>query len=172
MKICQWQTGKLKVTLSEESCSAKFWLLYIYYLHVLKRFIIAERTSNWSLHIPGHIGISSPQEYTFKKCKVLLKSTFGYIKSLLQVSCVQIVVGMACGAISSLNKRWYAPLKHMVVSQKDEVFLKVPDTCRPSVSATRHHYIAQCEIKGHVCKDKQSFRRCHWTKSETRINWL
>ena len=39
------------MSLSKESRSAKIWLLYIYYLDVLKRFIIAERTSNWSLHI-------------------------------------------------------------------------------------------------------------------------
>ena len=39
------------MTLFQEFRRVKLWLLYIYYLNVLKRFIIAERTSNWSLHI-------------------------------------------------------------------------------------------------------------------------
>ena len=39
------------MTLSQESRTAKLWLLHIYYLDVLNRFIIAERTSNWLLHI-------------------------------------------------------------------------------------------------------------------------
>lgn len=61
---------KLKETLSEESRTAKLWLLYVYYLDVLKRFIIAKRRSNGSLHAdailrmlnlfssPGHINYS------------------------------------------------------------------------------------------------------------------
>ena len=57
---------KLKVTLSEESCSAKLQLLYIC-LHVLKRFIIAERTPNWSLPFSGHIkvGLSLSNKISF-----------------------------------------------------------------------------------------------------------
>ena len=39
------------MTLSQESRTAKLWLLHIYYLDVLNRFIIAERTSYWLLHI-------------------------------------------------------------------------------------------------------------------------
>ena len=39
------------MTLSQDFRTAKPWLMHIYYLDVLKRFIIAERTSNWSLHI-------------------------------------------------------------------------------------------------------------------------
>ena len=39
------------MTLSQDFRTAKSWLMHIYYLDVLKRFIIAERTSNWSLHI-------------------------------------------------------------------------------------------------------------------------
>ena len=39
------------MTLSQEPRTAKLWLLHIYYLDVLNRFIIAERTSNWLLHI-------------------------------------------------------------------------------------------------------------------------
>ena len=53
-ELCWYVNGKpekLKMSLSKESRSAKIWLLYIYYLDVLKRFIIAERTYNWSLHI-------------------------------------------------------------------------------------------------------------------------
>ena len=53
-ELCRYESGKqeeLKVTLFQEFRRVKLWLLYIYYLNVLKRFIIAERTSNWSLHI-------------------------------------------------------------------------------------------------------------------------
>ena len=35
----------------ERSQTAKLWLQYLHHIHVLKRFIIAERTSNWSLHL-------------------------------------------------------------------------------------------------------------------------
>ena len=69
------------MTLSEESCSAKFWLLYIYYLHVLKRFIIAERTSNWSLHIPGNISyIKSARIYIQKMQSLAEKYLWLYEK--------------------------------------------------------------------------------------------
>ena len=33
------------------SRTAKLWLLYMYYVNVLKMFIFAERTSDWTLHI-------------------------------------------------------------------------------------------------------------------------
>ena len=42
-QICQQQP------LSQEYRTAKLWLLHIYYLDVLNRFIIAERTSNWAV---------------------------------------------------------------------------------------------------------------------------
>ena len=35
----------------ERSRTAKLWFHYLHYIQVLKRFIIAERTSNWSLHL-------------------------------------------------------------------------------------------------------------------------
>ena len=53
-KLCRYVSDKLenlKLTLSGESRTAKLWILYIYYLDVLKRFIIAERTSKWLLHL-------------------------------------------------------------------------------------------------------------------------
>ena len=37
--------------LRERSRTAKLWLQYLHHIQVLKRFIIAERTSNWSLHL-------------------------------------------------------------------------------------------------------------------------
>ena len=58
MQICQLQTGKLKSnTLSEETHKAKPWPLYIYHVNVLKIFIIAEKTSEWSLHIDPMLGM-------------------------------------------------------------------------------------------------------------------
>ena len=52
--LCSYVNDKLenlKVTLSEESPTAKLWILYISYLDVLKRFFIAKRTSNWGLPV-------------------------------------------------------------------------------------------------------------------------
>ena len=46
---------ELKMALSENSRTVRLWILYIYYLDVLKKFIIAERTSNWPLHIDSTI---------------------------------------------------------------------------------------------------------------------
>ena len=43
--------SKLKKSLSERSRTAKLWISYVDYINVLKQFIVAERTSNWSLHI-------------------------------------------------------------------------------------------------------------------------
>ena len=37
--------------LRERSRTAKHWLQYLHHIQVLKRFIIAERTSSWSLHL-------------------------------------------------------------------------------------------------------------------------
>ena len=43
--------SKLKEKLSKKSRTAKLWIEYINYMQVVKRFIIAERTSNWLLHL-------------------------------------------------------------------------------------------------------------------------
>ena len=43
--------SKLKKSLSERSRTAKLWISYVDYINVLKQFIVAERASNWSLHI-------------------------------------------------------------------------------------------------------------------------
>ena len=40
-----------KNVLSQRSRTAKLWLLYLEYIAKLKQFILAERTSNWTLHI-------------------------------------------------------------------------------------------------------------------------
>ena len=45
------------MTVSQDSRTAKLCLMHIYYLDVLKRFIIAERTSNWSLHTDSTLRI-------------------------------------------------------------------------------------------------------------------
>ena len=42
---------KKMLELKERSRTAKLWLQYLYHISVLKRFIIAERTSNWFLHL-------------------------------------------------------------------------------------------------------------------------
>ena len=47
---------KIKLPVSKVSRTVKFWTLYIYF-DVLKRFIIAERTSNWSLHFESTLSI-------------------------------------------------------------------------------------------------------------------
>ena len=40
-----------KAHLCEQSRTAKLWILYFWYVSVLKKFIFAERTSNWLLRI-------------------------------------------------------------------------------------------------------------------------
>ena len=41
----------MKLQLKEESRTSALWLLYIHYIHVVKEFSFAERTSNWELHL-------------------------------------------------------------------------------------------------------------------------
>ena len=101
--------------------------------------------------------MSNLEEYTFNKCKVLLKITLGYMKSLLQFFLqwdIPIVIEVACGAILSLKKRCWAPLKLMVVLQEDEVFLKVFATCGPSVSNKFISRSCNDGFNGHGSKDK------------------
>ena len=43
--------SKLKEKLSKKSRAAKLWIEYLNYIQVVKKFIIAERTSNWLLHL-------------------------------------------------------------------------------------------------------------------------
>ena len=42
---------KIKDALKAKSRTAKLWLLYIQYVGIAKLFILAERTSNWDLHL-------------------------------------------------------------------------------------------------------------------------
>ena len=42
---------KIKDFLSKESRTAKLWIQYMHYIQVLKDFVRAERTGNWSLHL-------------------------------------------------------------------------------------------------------------------------
>ena len=43
--------NNLKEKLSAQSRTARLWVLYLDYISVLKQFILAERTSNWLLHL-------------------------------------------------------------------------------------------------------------------------
>ena len=47
----------VKQALQKKSRTAKLWLLYIHYLRVLKNYIIAEQTSNWSLHLHATVNM-------------------------------------------------------------------------------------------------------------------
>ena len=42
---------KTTKNLIKSSRNAKLWLLYIYYVDVVKMFILAERTGYWNLHV-------------------------------------------------------------------------------------------------------------------------
>ena len=37
--------------LSSQSRTAKLWLLYMKYIGIVKKFVFAERTSNWEMHL-------------------------------------------------------------------------------------------------------------------------
>ena len=50
VKLCHLLCD-LKNTLSEQSRTARLWLLYMYYIECVLRFITAERTGNWLLHL-------------------------------------------------------------------------------------------------------------------------
>ena len=41
----------LRQPLSSQSRTAKLWLLYMDYIGILKKFIFAERTCNWNMHL-------------------------------------------------------------------------------------------------------------------------
>jgi hypothetical protein len=45
------QLSNLKTELSSESRTARLWMQYIHYIDIVKQFIMAERTSNWHLHL-------------------------------------------------------------------------------------------------------------------------
>jgi hypothetical protein len=42
---------KLKASLSADSRTARLWLQYMHYIDTVKRFILAERTTDWHLHL-------------------------------------------------------------------------------------------------------------------------
>ena len=51
MKVLTENLQHLKDELSSVSRTAKLWIQHLYYINVLKLFIRAERTGNWSLHL-------------------------------------------------------------------------------------------------------------------------
>ena len=51
MKVLTKNIQYLKDKLSATSRTAKLWIQHLDYIHVLKLFICAKRTGNWSLHL-------------------------------------------------------------------------------------------------------------------------
>ena len=47
----------LKNNLSKTYRTAKLWISYLHYVHILKSFILAERTSNWALHVESTLNM-------------------------------------------------------------------------------------------------------------------
>ena len=45
----------ISTRLAAQSRTSKLWLLYLHYISVLKKFIFAERTSNWHLHLESTV---------------------------------------------------------------------------------------------------------------------
>jgi hypothetical protein len=43
--------NKLKIEMASDSRTARLWLQYMHYVHIIKLFITAERTGNWCLHL-------------------------------------------------------------------------------------------------------------------------
>ena len=48
---------RLKAGLREQSRTSKLWLLSMHYVHIVKTFIFAEKTSNWELHLEALSGM-------------------------------------------------------------------------------------------------------------------
>ena len=75
-------------TLKEKSRTAKFWLQYLRYINILKLFIRAERTGNWTLHLvsvskminlfaaTGHVHYKKKKNMSFKNRAILFLRTF------------------------------------------------------------------------------------------------
>ena len=51
LRLLHHNLEKLKDELSERSRTARYWIQYLHYIQVLKWYIRAERTGNWSLHL-------------------------------------------------------------------------------------------------------------------------
>ena len=51
LQIFEDKMRKYKDRLASQSRTAKLWILYMDYVDIVKSFIIAERTSNWELHL-------------------------------------------------------------------------------------------------------------------------
>ena len=50
-KIITESIATVKADLSDRSRTSKLWITYMNYIHLMKIFIFAERTSNWELHL-------------------------------------------------------------------------------------------------------------------------
>jgi regulator of replication initiation timing len=50
MKFSQTLTDKKK-ELASKSRTARLWIMYLDYVSIMKKYIVAERTSNWALHL-------------------------------------------------------------------------------------------------------------------------
>ena len=67
----------------EHQRTSKLWLLYLQYISILKKFILAERTSNWQLHLDsstemlnlfastGHINYAKSARFYIQQMKSL-----------------------------------------------------------------------------------------------------
>jgi len=51
LTVVQNLLHQLKLSLKANSCTSRLWLLYMTYVDTVKTFLIAERTSNWLLHL-------------------------------------------------------------------------------------------------------------------------
>ena len=83
----------LKNNLSKTYRTAKLWISYLHYVHILKSFILAERTSNWALHVEstlnmlnlfaasGHISYAKSARFYVQQMQDLHSHNHGYINS-------------------------------------------------------------------------------------------
>ena len=95
----------------EKYRTAKLWCEYLHYLSVLKKFIVAERTSNWNLHLEstkemmnlfaasGHLNYA---KNTSRRWNVFTNIIPGSTSNLLMVFTLsedQTVIGLDYGPI-------------------------------------------------------------------------
>lgn len=98
-KVFEEALLNIKSNLSKTHRTAKLWILYLHYVHILKRFILAERTSK-SLHVEstlnmlnlfaasGHISYAKSAIFYVQKMQDLCIHNHGYINSSWMV-CTQ-----------------------------------------------------------------------------------
>ena len=105
--------------LEQQSRTGKLWLLYIHYVRVLKNYIIAERTSNWALHL--HATVNMLNLFAASGHINYAKSTRLYIQQMRALSETQPWLAeqfnIGKHAVTRSNRYWAGLWSDLVIEQ-------------------------------------------------------